>query len=801
MAEDVTEPMTSLLSQLQNTKKEFAKINFNLLAENSAAITSALIQYQAKLKDQIAAIEDSSRELRAGRLEQDRLRRSLGQYGDSILGRIALTRSETEQAKKQTKLNEDVFAATQAALYETRTKKANAEAAMARTRRDITETEPEYEAASARAAAAEAAVERIRAAMLPGFGPGYELQRRFLEEAERELATAAAEETRLGESLMRHTAMSEFLTEETAKLTEEEAKAVSALSEVTEEIKANKMEEFNAKIKEFTGPMEAVAGKLTKFASGIDKLIDPVLKLSQELGLTIGQAAALKLGNLKESVDTYISALLPGGESGVPVTQVEIETAQAQYQSEFGGVLTSEAAKNLAQQAKELGVSSQQMVAARRVFMTATMGNLSEAKSQQDKAIQIFTQKGLTGKEALEAISKYSELYARNGVRFADSFARAAADAKKIGVDLSKVDQIGDNIIDNFEGFLESQAELGAMGFNFDTSRLAEIAETGDTGALLNELRSELASTGKDITKLRRSEQLALSQAFGIPMAELQRLAGPTAAGGEKTLSPEELQKENNKTLGEAVKFLMGMSGAAMVTNTLLGIIIQAINFYGGLMTAKSALSAFGGAAGTLGRIGMGATGAAIGVGGAMLGRSLVEEGKTKTGIGVGALAGGVGGALLAAALAPFTGGGSLALYAGLAGGGALLGGGYSAMGMKGDDVVSQPGYGNRILQTPTQTISLNNDDNVVAYADDMVAKNTGIELLSKGSIVSNTPTQQPIVNIDFTRLEAKLDNVVNAIASMKVQMDGSSVGKILVNTNEVAMTAGVFRPNARATL
>jgi hypothetical protein len=148
---------------------------------------------------------------------------------------------------------------------------------------------------------------------------------------------------------------------------------------------------------------------------------------------------------------------------------------------------------------------------------------------------------------------------ARNGSRFQQSMARAAAEAKRIGVDLSKVNQVGDNIIGNFEGFLDSMAELGAMGFGFDTFRLAQVAETGDTSALFDELRSQLAMTGKDLTNLRRSEQLALSSAFGMNIEEFQRMAGILEEPVE-----EKLQKEANgylSTIATKISEFLGKFG------------------------------------------------------------------------------------------------------------------------------------------------------------------------------------------------------------------------------------------------
>jgi hypothetical protein len=275
----------------------------------------------------------------------------------------------------------------------------------------------------------------------------------------------------------------------------------------------------------------------------------------------------------------------PGESAKLPVTQKEELAAMKAYQDGFG-VLNKEAAKSMAQTAKDEGISIQALIQSRRTFATLAMGDLSKVEKLQNNFENIFKQKGLSPRIAMESIAKYSELLARNGNRFADSFARAAADAKKIGVDLSKVDQIGDSIISDFEGFLEKSAELGAMGFNLDTNTLAQLAESGDTGALFNELRSQLASTGKDITKLRRSEQLALSGAFGISMSDIQRLAGKTP---EETADPMDIQQ--NSLLSSILVAMKLVTPFLMAIGATLGLIAMAVGapgFAAGLTIAAA---------------------------------------------------------------------------------------------------------------------------------------------------------------------------------------------------------------------
>lgn len=651
------------------------------------------------------------------------------------------------------------------------------------------------------------------------------------------------------------------------------------------ELDASKQKELNIDIDKYQQILQKSAQITGKVAEKLNSLVESVRAMQQQFGLSAGSAAKLKFENIVTSIESFADSLMSGGAKAA-VSAEQIAAAQADFQSEFGGVLTSDAAKDLAIQAKEMGVTTGQLAKARRVFMTQTMGDVGGAKIAQDKFIGEFTKKGLTSKDAMEAIGQNSNLLARNGTRFAASFARAAADAKKIGVDLSKIDQVGDNIIDNFEGFLESQAELGAMGFGFDTSRLAELAEGGDTGALMEELRSQLASQGKDLTKLRRSEQLALSKSFGLSMEELQRMAGPTGGSGEKTLSPEELQQDSNKSLTKLVNIAEVMAAALGTAVTLLTIIssntamsgLKNIISSGGIRNAArntlsaarsriggglssmrgSGLGARIGGMGTLARVG---TGLGVGVAGGLMsagGEKLKEAGYTKTGgavatlgevakyagIGmmfgpVGAAIGGLVGAVIGitknfdswkeigkAAFDLVASGFSMfgkvimklvdvfmtlnpvslisSLFTNGAGGTvdkvkSLFGMGETK---KGDDVVSKSGYGERTLVTPSGPIALNNNDNVIAYADDMIsgAIGEGIRMLSYGALTSKEPAA-PQINIDLSRLEQKLDAVVRAIGSMEVKMDGNKVGKVLVNTSDSARTVGVFRQDARATL
>lgn len=66
------------------------------------------------------------------------------------------------------------------------------------------------------------------------------------------------------------------------------------------------------------------------------------------------------------------------------------------------------------------------------------------------------------------------------------------------------------------------------------------------------------------------------------------------------------------------------------------------------------------------------------------------------------------------------------------------IGGGATPPTTTGNDVISKSGYGERTLVTPEGSVSLNNRDTVVAYADDMIS---GIKTLSYGTIANKMST------------------------------------------------------------
>jgi len=518
---------------------------------------------------------------------------------------------------------------------------------------------------------------------------------------------------------------------------------------------------------------------LMRAGEALMKLRDTIYRTQEKLGVTFDTSISALAGAYTNVITSYFS-------KGPQLKVEDTISAINAYQKEFGTILTRGAAQDIAQSSKSFGTSVEIFVRAQRAFLGA--GGLANQAKLQSQFITQFRNAGLTANQALTFAANNANLVAIAGVKYADSLARAAANAQRIGVSLNKTEQFADNLVGNFEGALENFAELNAMGFNIDFNKLAQVAGTGTPEEVQKELSAQFGGNQQLLNELQRNRflKVSLERDLGLDIGEITRLAkGEEALPAEKT-QEEKIQDGINQGIIKGLgPLLTGIGGLVSVVNPqTLALIANTA-----ALVANTVAMGSSGMFGNLGKLlGMGTLATAGMVGGAYeynRGVEAAAAGRTTEG----AIKGGLGGAafgagLLSAALItagilgiPFTAGTSTALVAA----GAGLGGGvgaYSAV-QQGkqkqaqpvDDFISPPGYGSRALL-------LNNKDTVMA----------GTKLLSAGTLTSPMTAQQQApavtntVNVDMSKLEAKLDRLASAFAGIKIEMDGNTVGRVSLN-------------------
>jgi hypothetical protein len=361
-----------------------------------------------------------------------------------------------------------------------------------------------------------------------------------------------------------------------------------------------------------------------------------------------------------------------------------------------------------------------------------TLTQLGISTTEQFNALRVAS-----GRAGLSA-NQLSTLYNKNQLSFllyGNSFAKAAVNAERLGVNLASIQAAQEGLVTNLDGTIDTVAQINQLGGQIDFGNLVRIAEQDGPAALMAYVRATVPAN-----LMQSASTRSLFKQLGISVEDYIK------SGGEQVSAADAIEAKMTEAAtatGKTTNTLGALGAIASKTSAILNgsFLTLAVSAVSAAIALKGLTAASISESltkmGTFGKIGMGAAGTAIGVGGILAGKSLIDQGYTKTGVGVGALGGGLG---LALALAPFTGGLSLAALAG----GAALGAGASYM--MANDMYSA-GYGNRTLVTPKGAFALNNADDIIA----------GTNLFPKGSLRAGSD------NSDLVR---KVDNLITALSN-----------------------------------
>ena len=330
---------------------------------------------------------------------------------------------------------------------------------------------------------------------------------------------------------------------------------------------------FN-KVKEtLEGP---VTTELVKLANGLKNLTDSIYKTQQRFGVSFDTAASLYKDTLIASAKSFFNAATGKGPF---VSQEEILAAGQSFTKQFGTVLQPEEMNRIAKEAKALGVSSDVYVNAKRAFL----GTGNEEATRM-RAMSEFAKNGLSAGQAIQFAADNADLLAVAGEKYSDSLFRAAAESKKIGVNLRDIEKFANSVVGDFEGSLENFAELSALGVEMDFNQLAQVAATGTTDEMKDVLSQQLSMSGITGEELQRNRQvrLALTQTTGLDEATILRLAGVVEEPKEPTLDDKQLAAatEANSHLGRIAE-LLGATGG--IFSTVVGIVGKIAAFGGAI--------------------------------------------------------------------------------------------------------------------------------------------------------------------------------------------------------------------------
>ena len=432
------------------------------------------------------------------------------------------------------------------------------------------------------------------------------------------------------------------------------------------------------------------------------------VKLAQTLGTQATKGVELELRNRLAAVRSLIVQDTNSIASKKQIEAAEQGLADAFVNVRDGFQISASGAQRFAEDLQK-GFGAEFQATPETFRMLTQMGMSTTAQFEAFRKA--------TGRASLSN-NQLASLYTKNSLSFllyGNSFAKAAANAERLGINLASVQGAQEGLVTNLDGTIDTVAQLNQLGAQLDFGTLIRVAEQEGPDALLAYVRRTIPEQ-----LMQSASTRSLFKQLGISVEDYMK------SGNKQVSAADDIEKkfsevaDKGSIMGQVFAFLSKLfeggtnSFGGLITAT--GGLIFALRAASGALAAKG-LTGLAGAAGAAAGVLTGLSGLGIGLTGATLGRSMVEQGNRGAGLLTAGIGGGIGGLLLASALAPLTGGGSLALYAGLAAAGGLGAGLYANAGKPAtpaNDMFST-GYGRRMLVTPNGAFALNNADDIIA--------------------------------------------------------------------------------------
>ena len=347
----------------------------------------------------------------------------------------------------------------------------------------------------------------------------------------------------------------------------------------------------------------------------------------------------------------------------------------------------------------------------------------------------------------------------------------AASAARKLGLDLTKVNSIADGLMD-FESSIGAELEAQLLtGKNINLSKARELALNNDLEGVANELAKN-GATAAEYAKMNRIQQESLAKALGVSREELGKMVLTKEAMAN--MSDDEIAAARGVTLEQSKQmdiqekigkltsnFLQSFSPLLEAFMPVVDILISGLR--GAMVLLEPLIEGF-----------------------RLIGDLVdylvegVKKGEAPA-IALSTILAASATYLLRSAIAGIWKS-LMSIPAGLGIPLALT----ATAGLislvsksKADDMVSpgaDSGYGSRTLMGPEGAIALNNKDTVIA----------GTDLFGGGEQTSTSSTIQgegkTSLGVDMRKVEAKLDQLISVISTGgDVFLDGNKVGSALV--------------------
>jgi hypothetical protein len=351
---------------------------------------------------------------------------------------------------------------------------------------------------------------------------------------------------------------------------EERIKAAEKLVSETQKLNKEQKQAFNDFKSFFPGFVD--------FLENIDKARGMFKKISERVGkLRGGLAAGLLIGlavlvNLVKQANALSQEFGGGLKANRAIAaQLKLSNIRAKFfalsaeqvrssfdaiASTFGDVSVASAkfAVDLARVSRDTGVSAENVANLVSLFNPLTNGSRQLSLDLIESVSSLARAQGVASGVLIDELASNADLFASFIGKGEQNLIKAAAAAKKVGVEFGSIVELGDGLLDITERINKEQTLSTILGKQISLERFTALNAAGDTVAAQEELARLLRNTADLSPQLRR----IFASELGLGVADIQRLTGLRGgmpmAGGGGTAGMSAYEKQSMQSLKDIAK-------------------------------------------------------------------------------------------------------------------------------------------------------------------------------------------------------------------------------------------------------
>ena len=267
------------------------------------------------------------------------------------------------------------------------------------------------------------------------------------------------------------------------------------------------------------GPLFLIPTLLIGALAVLVSLVKEANSLSQEFGggvkANIAISAELKKQTLLAKQFALSAEQVRSSFDAIANTFGDVSVASAQF------------AVDLARVSRNTGVSAENVANLVSLFNPLT-NNSRELSLNLVEAVSSLAQaQGVASGVLIDELASNADLFASFIGKGEKNLIKAAAAAKKVGIEFGGIVELGDGLLDVTERINKEQTLSTILGKQISLERFTALNAAGDTVAAQQELASLLRNTADLSPQLRR----IFASELGLGVADIQRLTGLRSGG------------------------------------------------------------------------------------------------------------------------------------------------------------------------------------------------------------------------------------------------------------------------------